>query len=462
MSSHLSLVRASAGVAGDARPPAASASPRPLTRTAWRRFVLSAMALLFSAGTLSAAPIAEIGPKVDIDLRQALEWALERDPGLKAGAHEIEAADGRSIQAGLSPNPTVGIEVEDSLGTGGYRGFRRTQTTLQISQLFELGGKRDRRVEAANAARDVARSDQEVRRLDVLAKTAEAYVGVLGAQKRLAIAQERLKRTSALIPALRKRVETGASARVEITRGEVAADLARIDVDRAKVGLETARRVLAAQWGSTMPDYRNALGDLETATAPPPIQRLIDRLDDNPRLARWKTLRGAREADLQVQRSLATPDVTVGVGPRRYSESNDTGVVFSVSIPIPVNNRNQGSIIEAREELEKTGDEASAARLDLYRDVSAAYGELASAWSEIDQLRNAVLPASRAALKGVQSGYGEGRFGVIDLLDAQGTLSDAEARYGEVLVSYHAAVARIEGLNAGPIDALPSSKTTIH
>ena len=393
----------------------------------------------------------------DLDLRSAIDRALSTDPNLKASAIEIEAAEGRKIQAGLSPNPQATVEVEDSLGTGGYRGLRRTQTTLQISQLFELGGKLDRRLEAATAARDVVRADRELVRLDVMARTTEAFVRVLGAQRRLSIAEARAKRAATLIPALRRRVDAGASPNIEVTRGQVAVDLANIETARARAALETARRNLASQWGGAAPDFGQLAGDLDTVKAPPPLETFIGGLDDNPRLLRWSNLRSAREADVRVQRSLATPDLTFGIGPRHYSETNDAGVVFSLSMPIPVNNRNQGNIIEARKELEKTGEERTAARLDLYRDISGAYGELAEAWTEISQLRSTVLPAARDALRGVQAGYGQGRFGVIDLLDAQATLSEAETREGDALVAYHAAVAKIEGLTTQPLSPLNSS-----
>ena len=387
----------------------------------------------------------------DLTLRAAIDRALSADPSLKAGAIEVEAAAGRTLQAGLRPNPQASIDVEDSIGTGGYRGFRRTQTTLQISQLFELGGKLDRRVEAAIAASNVVRADRELLRLDVMARTTEAFVKLLGAQRRLSIAEARAKRTATLIPALRRRVEAGASPTIEVTRGQVAVDMAKIEAGRARAALDTARRNLAAQWGVAPPDFAQVTGDLDTVRPPPALETIIAGLDDNPRLARWNSVRSAREADVRVQRSLASPDLTIGIGPRHYAESNDAGVVFSLSMPIPVSNRNQGNIIEAHRELEKTGEERGAARLDLYRELSAAYGELAESWAEISQLRGTVLPAARDALGGVQAGYGQGRFGVIDMLDAQGTLNEAELRYGEALVAYHAAVAKIEGLTARPL-----------
>jgi cobalt-zinc-cadmium efflux system outer membrane protein len=393
-----------------------------------------------------------------LTLRQAIDHSLAADPRLKAGALGIQAVDGRVAQAGLSPNPEASIEVEDSLGSGGYHGFSRTQTTLQISQLFELGNKLERRVEAAGASRRVAVADQEVLRLDVMAGTTEAYVAMLGAQKRLTIAESRLDRAGRLIPALKRQVQAGASSPVEVTRAEVSVNLARIEVDRARATAAAARRKLASRLGPGTLSFASVAGDLNRVTPPPPLGVALADLDSNPKLVRWNALGLQRDAELGVQRSLATPDLTVGIGPRRYSETNDTGVVFSLSMPIPVNNRNQGAIIEARRELERVGQDKEAARDALYRDISDAYGELQAAWDEIGRLKNAVLPSARKAMSGVESGYGQGRFGVIDLLDAQNTLSEAESRLGDALVAYHSAVAKIESLTARPLSNQAQSR----
>jgi cobalt-zinc-cadmium efflux system outer membrane protein len=100
------------------------------------------------------------------------------------------------------------------------------------------------------------------------------------------------------------------------------------------------------------------------------------------------------------------------------------------------------------------GQDKEATRDALYRDISDAYGELQAAWDEIGRLNTAVLPAARKAMSGVESGYAQGRFGVIDLLETQNTVSEAESRLGDALVAYHSAVARIEGLTARPL-AIP-------
>ena len=128
-------------------------------RTRIRVLYLLALLAAWPSSGSEAAEVAQV-----LTLRQAIDLSLVADPQLKAGALEIEAGGARVIQARLSPNPEASIEVEDSLGSGGYHGFSRTQTTLQISQLFELGSKLERRVEAASASRRVAVADQEVRR----------------------------------------------------------------------------------------------------------------------------------------------------------------------------------------------------------------------------------------------------------------------------------------------------------
>jgi len=431
------------------RCPGADRSPPHPAGWYLRAFCLLAFLAACPSAGLEAAEVTQI-----LTLRQAIDLSLATDPRLKAGALEIEATGGRVTQAGLSPNPAASIEVEDSLGTGGYRGFTRTQTTLQISQLFELGGKLERRVEAASASRRVAVADQEVLKLDIMAATTGAYIAMLGAQKRLAIAESRLGRAGRLVPGLKRQVQAGASSPVEVTRGEVSVDLARIEVDRARASVATARRNLANRIGPAAPAFGSVAGDLDRVAPPPPLNSVLLDFDANPRLTRWNALGLQRDAELGVQRSLATPDLTVGVGPRRYSESNDTGVVFSLSMPIPVNNRNQGAIVEARRELEKVGQDKEATRDALYRDISDAYGELQAAWDEIGRLNTAVLPAARKAMSGVESGYAQGRFGIIDLLETQNTVSEAESRLGDALVAYHSAVARIEGLTARPL-AIP-------
>jgi cobalt-zinc-cadmium efflux system outer membrane protein len=108
-----------------------------------------------AASSLPAPPpVAEL--KGALSLEEVLRAALLRNPALSSTAFEVRAAEARTLQASLLPNPELELELEDFGGTGEVRGVRASESTLQLSQLVELGGKRAKRVRAAGLERDLA------------------------------------------------------------------------------------------------------------------------------------------------------------------------------------------------------------------------------------------------------------------------------------------------------------------
>src|SRR5438034_868463 len=124
-----------------------------------------------------------------VTLAQALALTLKQNPDLTAFSWGVRSAEARVLQARLRPNPELGMQSEDIGGSKQSTGFSHSQTTLQLSQLVELGGKRSARVHEATFGRELAKLDYESKRLDILKKTAQAFVEVLSAQERVRLAQ---------------------------------------------------------------------------------------------------------------------------------------------------------------------------------------------------------------------------------------------------------------------------------
>lgn len=80
-----------------------------------------------------------------VTLAEALSRASTSSPTLVQGEAAVLAAQGRAEQAGFRPNPELDLSVENFAGTGGFRGLDDSETTLQIGQRLELGGKRTAR-----------------------------------------------------------------------------------------------------------------------------------------------------------------------------------------------------------------------------------------------------------------------------------------------------------------------------
>ena len=74
-----------------------------------------------------------------LTLAQALSRALSRNPDIEPYAIEIRAREAREVQAGLLPNPELGMEIEEFGGSDDRSQFDGAETTVQLSQRIEIG-----------------------------------------------------------------------------------------------------------------------------------------------------------------------------------------------------------------------------------------------------------------------------------------------------------------------------------
>lgn len=139
-------------------------------------FLLRTVLRLACAGLIIGYPAhaVERGSRA-ISLVQALQRALAANPRLTAAERDIGIAGGLRIQAGALPNPEVEFELDNAFGSGPYKGLRSAETKLQLSQLVELGGKREARIAAGEAGVGTAVWQRRATRLEVLFETAIAF-----------------------------------------------------------------------------------------------------------------------------------------------------------------------------------------------------------------------------------------------------------------------------------------------
>lgn len=385
-----------------------------------------------------------------ISLPQALQRALAANPRLTAAERDIGIAGGLRIQAGVLPNPDVSFELDNALGSGPYKGLRSAETNLQLSQLVELGGKREARIAAGEAGIGTAVWQRRATRLEVLSEAAIAFITIISAQRRIEIFDEQIESFGTLIPLLEKRVQEGASSPAETLRARVAADLFRVERERAKTQLALARRDLAILMGDSSPHFGKALGRLTNIGQPPPFRDVLQAIEANPQLLRWTAVAAQRNAELLIARLKAIPDPRISAGWRHYQDTNDNAVRLGVSIPIPIFDQNAGNIIAAQETLAKTDAERAINKLVLTSIVGRAYDTLTGALAELKLLRTSIIPNARSASETIQSGYLQGRFTLLELLDVKGSVLQALLREQEALQNFHIAIATIEGLVGNP------------
>jgi cobalt-zinc-cadmium efflux system outer membrane protein len=408
-------------------------------------------ARIVCASVLLISPsLAAISHSQTLSLHSALQRALAANPRLTAAERDVGIASGQRMQAGALPNPELSFEQDNSFGSGPYRGTRSAESTLQISQLFELFGKRDARIAAGQAALDASTIQRKAVRLEVLSETAVAFIGVLGAQRRIQILDEQVKAIDQLTPLLQRRVEAGASSVAETGRTQVASDLAKADRERVRATLASARRDLAVLMGDTSPKFSTVAGRFESIGQPPSFASVIAAIDANPQLMKWTAIYAQRNAELLLARLKPYPDVRLSAGWRHYNGTGDDAVRLGVSIPIPLFDQNQGNILSAQENLAKVRAERTASRAALIVVAGRAYDSLQGALRELAILRDSAIPKAHDATRAIFEGYSQGRYSLLEVLDAQSSLAQAQLREQEALQNFHVAVATIEGLVGHP------------
>ena len=201
--------------------------------------------------------------------------------------------------------------------------------------------------------------------------------------------------------------------------------------------MKAAKSRLAGFWGSASIKFNLLAGDLTKITDVPSEDSLKTYLWGNPDLARWKSETDRSQSALSLAHSEAFPDLTLSAGVRNFQETGDNAFVAGISIPIPLFNRNQGTITEARELIGKVKAEQRAVEATLLSRFSDTWQTLSAAYEESMTLRKDILPGAQEAYESTEAGYREGKLDYLQMLDAQRTLFTVKRQYLMSLGTYH-------------------------
>lgn len=389
-----------------------------------------------------------------ITLRDALAAALSSSPELASLSWATQSQEARALQQGLLPNPEVSVETEDFGGSGERKAFDANQTTISLAQLVELGGKRSKRKALAKLETTLSSWDFETKRVAVLSDTTKAFLLVLALQERGELFKELESLSAESVRSVASTVRSGAVAPTEEDRAVVNLERVQLEARRSLTELDAARALLAASWGATTPSFTAVVGDLSIAPAPPSLASLQALAPESPELARWNAEVEAREASLSLERARRVPDVTASLGARYYADTDDAGLVAQLSVPIPLFDRNQGSILDARYRIARAASDRRAVEVTVRAQIESAYRALEAASLEVSTLRERIIPRATRVFDATRRGYATGLYRYVEVLDAQRTLFEAKRELLEALTSYQLSATDLERLTATPLERL--------
>ena len=400
--------------------------------------------LLFLSAVAAAA-------EPPLSLREALARTLQSNPDLAAYQYLLQAQDGRTQQAGLRPNPHLSASLENVLGTGEVRGFKSAELSLSLSQLIELGGLRDKRVAVARGERELLEVEGHVRRLDIVAETARRFVVLVSQQELHQLTHQAVELAEKTSAAVGRRVAAAKSPLAEQERAAVALERARNDDAHAEHELRTARYQLAASWGAVEPNFELAAAEFYQLPAIADYAALLAELEKAPDFTRYLSEARLRDAEITLAVANRRPGLDVGVGLRRLQAGGDTALLFSVGMPLPVSDRNQGAIAEARARRAGSDADRAAALVKARTALFGYHQELLDRRRELEALSARTLPAAQSALKNTEYAYERGRYGYLEFVDAQRELLAVMRERINAATQYHLTLIEIERLSGAAL-----------
>jgi cobalt-zinc-cadmium efflux system outer membrane protein len=370
-----------------------------------------------------------------INLAHALRLTLSDNPELQAYPFDRSRAEALLLQAGIRPTPTAELIVENALGSGFYRGFEASETTLALSQIIELGDKRDHRIALAKARGGQLETEYELTRLDVLAETSRRYYRLLTLQAMQALNERRLTENRQSLSTITNRAAAGAAAQADASKLELR--LARSQARAEQLANEhtLARRRLAAMWLGE-PGFDLAEGKLGALPSLPNVANVLAKVAQAPRLQQQMALLRLADTRLLLAEANGHSDLRLGLGIRYLAATSNQALVFSASMPLAFDNPNRGRIAAAGADRRRNAMESTLIQRQLQLELAQIHQQLLNNRDRARQVENELLPRARTLVEDTRRGYQQGHYSVLQWTDAQGEHFSLE----QELIQLHSAI----------------------
>ncbi|MEW5841732.1 MAG: TolC family protein, partial [Bacteroidota bacterium] len=324
----------------------------------------------------------EIQDTVRLSLQNAEETFIKGNLQLIAARFNISASEAAIVQSRLWNNPNISIEqniynqytkrVLDVTSSG--------NTGIQLQQLIVLAGKRDKQIQLASINKEVAEYNCEnlLRTLKYELRT-DFYD--------LYFLQQSLKFYDQSIPSVKKAI--GAIEDVYSNRSILLSEILRLksllftlNNERLEIAnhvseIENDLRVLMDDPASNYSYYR-AIVDTAKLENIDPAKLNRDEiektaLENRPDYKIASANIRLDEINLKLQNALSIPDLTVGGLWSRQGGYIPDYYALTLSIDLPIFNRNQGNIQVAENNLKADAQLKDQSILDVERSVRNAY-----------------------------------------------------------------------------------------
>ncbi|EHL29689.1 TolC family protein [Legionella drancourtii] len=396
-------------------------------------------------GIMALMPVL-VYAKPPLGLKELAQLAIQHNKDLKAARFAIAIAEARLIQAGLWSNPTLNLNNNDDRLFNNEGEYTRS---INFNQAFPISGRIAKQKTIARI--DIVRAQAEVFEATRLlsAKVANAYYAVVVAENRMQQLNYLQSINQELVRVIHNRYH--------------AAEISKLDDNSARIEyarIKQEKQLLKSQLISQYALLNQLIG--QGPNTPLPVQKSIKIEKNIPPLGvltqyalnhrpdrRSLFLTGQRAmADRRLAQSERFADWNVGVGVAQDKivvegappQQADRTLGISLSIPLPLLNRNQGRILETS----ATGTQAmmsiDALNLTIETEVASNYGQLNALKTSVVQTQGTSLRLGLENVTLAREAYQNGQVSFLNVLQVQRQQNEVQMAYlttvGQYFQSY--------------------------
>ncbi len=413
--------------------------------------------LLLAVAALASGTTADSVPR--ISLAEALSRAARLDPSYVRSLGTVDnAAWARRAAMSAMVLPSISVSSDYTsfstsqfnVGTGAPA---RTSATARIDARFELfaGGRKFATLSQAGADLESARAGEQQQRFLTALTTEADYYSVLSNRELVDVSRDRVRRAQEQLVVARARVLSGAAVQTDSLQLLLELNRAQVGLLQDEARLRVARLVLGQRVGAqggvdAMP--------LDTARAPDLPLSLIDAMnqavEQGPEYRVARANQRSAEAAVRARRGSYLPQLFLSANETTFGDNfypvGLTRRTFTISLSFPLWDNGQRELAYSR--AKNARDLARATRADLERaaeaDVTSAWEAYQTARATTDYSSQGVVVA-RETFRVQEARYRAGASTILDLLDAQSRLTEAQS---DLVQARYAARLALAGLEA--------------
>jgi cobalt-zinc-cadmium efflux system outer membrane protein len=389
-----------------------------------------------------------------LSLRQAYNLTLNNNPELAAYPFYLRQADAEKLQAGIGPQTQLSVQIDDAFGTGGKQDLDNAEFTLSLSQTFELGAKKQSRLDFADALQQQTQLEYHLARLDVLAETSRRFYQLLFIKQQQLLLKEREEKENAALKIIQRRANAGAVSDADASNMALRLANTQQLLQQNSAAKEQARLYLAAMWLSDA-NFNSLVGDFNTLPPLPSAenlqQQIEQQLDTLPDYRLQLAMQRLVDQKLLLEQAKGRADLTLGLGLRQFENSGDQAFTLSASMPLSFNNPNRGRIAAAEQNRALSLQQSEQQRVQLALTLKRLHQSLRLDLQLSQNIEQQLLPLAQTFLADTQKAYQQGVYSLLQWIDAQHQVFTLQQQLINTRLNIHLQVLELERVLGQPI-----------